>query len=81
MMSAGLNPARLQSPAPVAGIVQRARRSQFLSPEVWSSLYLACANFQLRRQIINAPVKVVGAGNRDEALCPPQTRATIEFVE
>ena len=58
-MSAGLNPARLQSPAPVAGIVQRARRSQFLSPEVWSSLYLACANFQLRRQIINAPVKVM----------------------
>ena len=26
-------------------------------------------------------VKGVGVGNRDEALCPPQTRATIEFVE
>ena len=45
--------------APMSGRGARARAQIFVDPEIWSSLYLACANFQLRRQIINTPVKVM----------------------
>ena len=51
--------APILAPRPLQNSVCGRARRFFVDPEVWSSLYLACANLQLRRQIINTPVKVM----------------------